>query len=364
MILHLVEDSIIIDRVINDFEEVLPERNLFICFPVGVPKYVKERKGVSFYSKDLDYGKVIDLSHIEKVVIHYLSDVKVDFVEKYIQKNTPTYWIMWGGDYYNTLLTYRKNIYYEPWFAGWDYLLLSILKYGPVKNRIGKRKLDFIRDRVNYFLTISPEFDVFKSYYKEYVRGEIEDRFFYYPIDSIVLNEDNGNNNNNIIVGNSGSLSNNHLYAFKYLNKINLGERKIIVPISYGGSYKYRLHVINKGKKLWREKFSPITTILPLNEYNRLLASTNICVYSNWRQEAMGNLLTVLSMGHKVFLSLRNPLYKYFLDLSVRIFPLEEVDQIMFDEKLNEDDKKHNREIILEKFSKKMMHNAIAEIFG
>ena len=49
---------------------------------------------------------------------------------------------------------------------------------------------------------------------------------------------------NKILVGNSGNESNNHIDIYYKLKDFNLKERKVISPLSYGGSIKYINNVI------------------------------------------------------------------------------------------------------------------------
>lgn len=368
MILHLVEDSIIIERVISDFDEVLPARNLFLCFIVEEAKYIKQRECVRYCQDGIIQGEKFDLDSIEKIVIHFLSDVKIDFIEKYIKKKIPVYWIMWGGDFYNDLIASKSSIFFEPYYAGrrfyLNYLLSKITRYIPIPDKRIKKKLEFIRNRVDFFLSTKPEYDLLQSFYPNCIKGDLNDSFFYYPIDTIVEKRLKSGKENNIIIGNSGSVTNNHLYAFKYLKTLNLKSRRVILPLSYGGSEKYKKHVISTGKGLWNDQFQSIDTLLPLDEYNKVLSSSSVCIYSNWRQEAVGNILTVLVMGAKVFLSVRNPLFKYFDILSIKVYPLEEITQQMLDEVLPNYVAEHNRLVILKKFNKEAMHNTIYKLFA
>ena len=42
------------------------------------------------------------------------------------------------------------------------------------------------------------------------------------------------------LIGNSGDPTNNHLDVFDFLKKHDIGNRNIYVPLSYGGSKRYR----------------------------------------------------------------------------------------------------------------------------
>ena len=99
-----------------------------------------------------------------------------------------------------------------------------------------KRIENFILNRIDYIVTETTEndYDVLIEYYPK-LKIKPWREFCYYPIemilgDSLLLKWAEGNN---IQIGNSASVTNNHEYAMRFLSKLNLGERKIIVPIRY-----------------------------------------------------------------------------------------------------------------------------------
>lgn len=370
MIIHLVEDSNIVDRIINDFEEVLPQKNVYICFFSGTPKYVKKRACILFEGKDNSEIARVLKGDIDEVIIHYLSQVKINFVEKYIDISVPITWIIWGGDLYNNLLTYHGyNIYYEPYYVGWRYFLFNfatnVFKFRLIENRIGLKTLQFVKSRIRRFVS-NVDFNLFAMSFPQYVNGEQVKGFFYYPIDSIVGKDliKPAIKRNSILIGNSASFSNNHVYSFKFLKKLEIGNKKVVVPLSYGGSDKYKKHVIQKGRKIWSDHFSPILDFMPLDDYNKLLADSLICIYGNWRQEAMGNILTVLGFGAKVFLSEKNPLYFWLINMGFVVFSLEKISQEQIDLPLLPNEIKHNQDLILKTFNKKALNEAIINIWG
>lgn len=370
MILHLIEDSVISDRIIQNFEEVLPNKNIYLCFIYKDVKYVKKRKYVYYYRVGGTFDEGVLNYEIQKIIIHYLSVPKIDFVDKYISILTPIYWVVWGGDVYNNLLTFHGfNIFYEPLYMGARYFikhfLSNVLNISVIRNRIGEKTLIFVKRRVRYFVS-DVDYDLLKKTFPQYIKGRQIKGFFYYPIDSIVEKDlmVDSKCKTTIIIGNSCSNSNNHLYAFKFLRYLNLREKTVVVPLSYGGTGKYKKHVIKEGYSIWGNKLRVISDFLPLEEYNRLLSTSAICIYANWRQEAMGNILTVLGLGAKVFISERNPLYLYLCQLGLIIYSLEKINQAQIDEIFPLSAITHNRKIILDNFNKIALAHGILEICG
>lgn len=364
MNLHLVDDEKVINRMIASFEEALPGRNIYICFkkkgdlvhvnPLNPNLYLYESEG------DFDASL---LRNVSRVVFHFLSLEKINFFKQYIKHRVLTYWIAWGGDLYNGLLAPRGfSIYYEKKFLGKrGQLMLQLGKLG-IFSLKSARILDFIKNSIDFI--ISSDYPLMIKYLKPYITAKRLTGFFYYPIDQVLGSlVDEKSCGENIIIGNSASLSNNHLYAFNFLSNINLGQRKIIVPLNYNGDDRYKKHVIDVGLKMFKSEFSPLRNFLPLVEYNKLFLSSGYCIYANWRQEAMGNILIALYLGCKVFLSNKSPLLMRFKEMGVNVFELELIDENSF-VRLSAEEIEHNRKILSFRYSKEQQIKKIQELFN
>lgn len=128
MLLHLFNDEKVVNRTIDSFNIALPGANLYLCFVEDRPKLVKPHDNLFFIKNINEDFNELDCDKITAIIIHFLDDRKIQFVEKYFNRPLPIYWIMWGGDFYNALLD-RKGfpIYYTWRFLGWRYWLKKIL---------------------------------------------------------------------------------------------------------------------------------------------------------------------------------------------------------------------------------------------
>ncbi len=189
--------------------------------------------------------------------------------------------------------------------------------------------------------------------------------FFYYPIESILGTEmmNKWVEGNNIQIGNSASTTNNHEYAMRYLAKLELNDRKVVVPLSYSGTAEYRNSVKKAGTTSFGNNFIPLENFLPLEEYNRLMTSFGVAIYGNWRQEAIGNILISLYLGAKVFLPKVNPVSEWAKRHNLIVFELETISQEAIDTPLDEASRKHNREILLELYSLNRLKSLIVSNF-
>lgn len=116
----------------------------------------------------------------------------------------------------------------------------------------------------------------------------------------------------NLLVGNSADPTNNYLDAFDWLVKqIKKSSRPVRVHtiLSYGDKIN-RDFVIAKGKALFGENFMPITSFMKREEYIAFLNSMDMLVMYHNRQQAVGNIMTAITLGKPVFMKGNNPIYK------------------------------------------------------
>lgn len=108
-------------------------------------------------------------------------------------------------------------------------------------------------------------------------------------------------NSINIMVGNSATTSNQHVAVFSLLSKYTNEDFEVFVPLSYGDE-KYKNIVIQKGIEILGTHFHPIVSYLNSDVYTDFLSSIEIAIFNNNRQQGMGNILTLLGLGKKVYL--------------------------------------------------------------
>ena len=149
------------------------------------------------------------------------------------------------------------------------------------------------------------------------------------------------------MIGNSATYTNNHVDIFDILKNFKIGNRKLITPLSYGDDC-YAEMVVKVGKKYFNNNFVPITSYMCLEEYNNTISDCGFVIMGHLRQQAMGNISTMLLKGAKVFLSKENSIYSMYIDMGVKIFSLEEdLSEDALKDELNSNDKENNRTLLL-----------------
>ncbi len=372
MKLHLLWDEKIVKRIIKTFDTVFPDNNIYVIWENQnhINKDLEERGDV-YYIHGINDKKISEIvfSEIDKVIVHALDTAKIDFIESYIDKSKPIYWLLWGAEIYNGLLSYRgfpvfyKN-YYPKTFRS---------RFSHVVKRLGflssdnRKFLKFIRDNNVSMLCCKEEYDIFRRYFPKHTKNLANiDSFFYYPIDEILGEElsDKTAQGNVIMLGNSGSFTNNHEYVFEHLKNIDLRDKTIVAPLNYNGTIEYRNFINAKGKELFGKNFTGLMEFLPLEDYNKLLLKAEVALFGNWRQEAVGNIVIELYLGSKVFLSRKSPLLKHYKSVGLMIFELEGITEEELHTPLPDDIKKKNRDILFSTLNWDKLQKVTKEIFG
>lgn len=381
MILHIAPDDKFLDVVFDLFEEVLPERNEFIIIT-----YDKKKRGVKFISNSdrvklltpnnlLEESFVRNLENYNLIILHFLDDAKVQLVNKSDDKINYM-WLSWGADFYNDHPAAYDNLYQhntkEIFFLNISLVkrLKRKIKYLLAKQNFStvyyKKFFDKKRAirRIKYISTVTPEDQrILKKMFS--IKDKIFIRFFYVNVEDTILMGINNNINlgENILVGNSSTPTNNHLEIFQILKNMDLKDKKVIVPLSYG-DVAYQKLIISEGEKLLGSSFLPVTEFMTLENYNNLISSCGYVIMNHKRQQAMGNIHTLMYLGSKIFISHKSPSFNFFKRQGVHIFPVK--DLIKRKEKalipLAEEYVKYNKEFVVTTRSRKAMLENIKQI--
>ncbi|MGC3874659.1 TDP-N-acetylfucosamine:lipid II N-acetylfucosaminyltransferase [Halomonas sp. GXIMD04776] len=246
------------------------------------------------------------------------------------------YWVMWGGDLYS---------------------------YKNKKTTLEKRFIERCRRKVikniGHLVTYIPgDVELVRQWYAakgEYVESFVYPSNLYKPLK--LKEEPSRNTKVTVLVGNSASKSNEHFDAFERLAALPGGNAKIICPLSYGNE-EYASKVIEEGKRLFGDDFLALTDFLPLEEYLKLLNEVDIAVFAHRRQQAMGNLITLLGLGKKVYMRSDITPWSMFENLGVDVFDVENLSLSTLDD----DTARHNRKIIESYFSRERLVQQLKDI--
>lgn len=330
MIVHIM----CLDKFIPPYIDFLSDHfeisnHLFIIY--GKPRYefgLRKDHNVKWIDKRSKYFMLlIAMYRARKIILHGLWIERINqllFLQPWLLKKC--YWVMWGGDFY------------FPEKQGW------------IKKQIIKR----VGNLVTY---IEGDVQLAQKWYGS--KGKYRECFMYpsnlFKKFDIITTQ---HSKINIQVGNSASRTNNHFEVFKKLEKYKNQDIEIFAPLSYGDE-EYAQEVILKGKEIFGNKFVPIIKFMHLHDYLKFLSKIDIAIFANNRQEAMGNTITLLGLGKKVYMRSDVTQWQLFKDIGVRVYNFEELDLNPIDEET----KRKNQEIIRSYFSEVKLKEQLTKIF-
>ncbi len=168
-----------------------------------------------------------------------------------------------------------------------------------------------------------------------------------------------------ITVGNSADPSNDHIEAFNMLEKYKNEDIEVSVVLSYGGGKEYIEQVIQRGKELFADKFKPILEYMSFENYLDFINQSDICLLNHKRQQGLGNQLVFFILKKKVFISETTTPFKYYKENGVDIYSTESLVDMSFEDFVfqSKENKRENRNLLLQEFNEKIIANAWTKVF-
>jgi len=323
MILHLISDDKFADYAIQQFYGVSNNSHFVVILDTETEiRHIKQidKVEIVILNSSKYQELLINLSTYSAIVVHGLFFPWQEQIILSAPEHIKIAWVFWGGEIYG-----RKEIRKKYLSTLSKFVLFLKNTKDTRKNLLNNTKKYFPNKltfkRIHYCLTdVEEDFKIVQARFNPNIMVMW---YNYYSIEettgTLRFSRVKGNN---ILVGNSGTLENNHLNIFFRLRKFNLNHSKIIVPLSYGENWIIRF-LKKIGLLFFKENFLPLTDFMEREEYNKLLLSCAIVIMPHYRPQAMGNILTTLWLGSKVYLSNRNPLNSYFKRLGIHIFSIE-----------------------------------------
>lgn len=378
-ILHITHDEKFINGAYYLFEKAFPGQNTYMVIkpPADPPirylsKPLVEKARFDINSKS-SVARLIEMSNLYAItVLHGMNKFNTTVFSGASHKDR-FMGIVHGAEIYNSglmqndLMGEKTHRVYQDTTQRYTIYerLKDVYRSFKYKNHDSLDDIDFTK--------IIYQMRVFGSLpgmnYQEYIDRKLYNPFVqkipftYYPIEYIIKKESLKISGSDILLGNSASATNNHLEAFDLLSEFDLKDRKIVTPLSYG-CHKYARAIKSKGTKQFGDRFVPLTSFLPIEEYNQLMSNCGIVIMNHYRPQAVGNIIAALYMGCKVFLNETN-IYQYFDDMGCHIFSItrdfkkdKDVFQLLSDEQIA-----HNRIVLKNTLGTSVLVEEIQEEF-
>lgn len=350
-LVHFAVDEKFIPFIQKSFEDAFPGANEYRLLgdPLQPLRFVVpgnnvKTKGPSYWVSD---ELASDLANFDCLVVHYMTPQFMEGISRASSKMLVV-WVGWGGDYYYLIKPYfgellldktrrlvnSKNKIYD-WIQKTiikrTILYLRMLVNNPwgaiaktkefLSRKSTKISIHDVIDKVD-LLWVNPEevpmiekaLPRFKGVYHRICCYSAEDTFAIGP---------DWMQGPDILIGNSATETNNHLELFDYLRELDLGGRRLIAPLSYGNAW-YRDEIIRLGKKLFGNRFVPLRSYLPLQEYYEHIATCGTVVMNHVRQQGGTTIAAALYKGAKVFLRKESPVLDFYRNMGITLFTIQD----------------------------------------
>ena len=255
----------------------------------------------------------IDVHTTNKIIIHGFFDpnlIKALYKNKKILNKT--YWFIWGGDLYSAPDTKMDN-YVRKNVAG----ILTSFDKEVYEDKYGKCK----------------------SYYDVTYPHEIKENMITH----------NRKENGVVHIQINNSADETTLEMLDILSKFKDEPIKISTVLSYVtvGQEDFRMQIMKKGYELFGDKFHPLIEFIPKEEYVNHLASIDIYISNQNRQQGNGNATFIYSLGGKVFLKNNTSVYKKYNSIGIKIFDTYQIKDMSFQDFCHFDEEEKKKSISL-----------------
>jgi len=341
MIAHIAVGDKFIEPFIQFIENHFDSKDhLFLISPMALYK-VKPRSNVVMLDERMgrlrkmaEWSKAMNKA--DKIILHGLFDIRVInllCLQPWLLKKC--YWVMWGGDLYHYKLRGRG-----------------------IRSDIQEAKRAFVIKRMGHLVTyIKGDYELAQKWYC--AKGEYHTCLMY-PSNlykDYVVSPKQGDTVN-ILVGNSADPTNNHAEIFEKLMPNKDQNIRIICPLSYGIA-EYSDRIVKLGAKLFGDKFSPLLDFMPFENYMELLGQIDVAVFAHKRQQAMGNTITLLGLGKKIYMRSDVTSWTIFNEQGIKVFDVDKLDL----KPIEEDLRKKNQARIKSIFNEVALVGQLHSIF-
>lgn len=246
----------------------------------------------------------IHLRKSERIIVHSLaSPILLCFIWLCPTISDKIYWVIWGKDLYYFHLLKQQKLYHLV------YEWLRVKAINKIKHTVSILEEDFVRLEKWYNIKANNiECNNLYPYCVPDIKGSYHDM------------SDKGAT---ILLGNSASVTNEHLDAINklvpYINEID----KIICPLSYGGRAAYVKKVIKIGKEKFGDKFLAITEFMPKDQYFKILNNVDIGYFNYNRQEGLGNIWSLMFLKKTIYLKKSTSTAEFFDRIGIKYLSID-----------------------------------------
>jgi len=332
------------EKFIQPFIQLVREhfglgRHLFIVTGKGQAFRPEAQEGV--LSIQSIAGRIGALGHLyraKKIILHGLYDAKFLYLLALQPWLLPRcHWMVWGDDLYRYLDTHRS-------------------RKGAFKEWVRR----FVIRRIGHVVTYIPgDYELVKQWYGS--RATMVDCLMYMsnvyqPMPDLPAS---GGQGTAIQVGNSAYPRNLHEEALERIVPFRDQAIEVYAPLSYGPK-AHAEAVAARGRALLGDKFVPLLDFLDAAGYRAFLGKIDIAVFNNVRQQAMGNIISLLGMGKTLYLRRSTTTWPLLEQIGIVVFDAEQFSL----QQLTPQERERNIALVRDRFSRARLLEQLGVLFA
>ncbi len=242
------------------------------------------------------------LYRADKIIVHSLASPMVLLYLLIFPKfRDKVNWVVWGKDLYYYKLLVRPNIAHHIY----EFMRKRVFPRIPLIITAFREEYDLGRQWYNF----TGENIECALLYPYSVRLDTDDRD--------VLEKKNGKLI--LLVGNSSSLTNNHIDALQKLKVFENDIERIICPLSYGGQKSYVKKVCKTGERLFGEKFIAMKDFMSVEDYFGIIGNVDIAIFNHNRQEGLNNIYSLLNQKKTIYMNSTISSWSFFMRNNIQV---------------------------------------------
>lgn len=269
--------------------------------------------------KEIDYMRSV-VDWVQYIFVHFLNLETVLQMPKHIAEKV--IWRTWGNDlsrtlaYYPSLKLKIKAIYS---IFRWRFEAKRTVRYFRAIG-ISSSECDRIElRRQNIKNQVFP-----LPYPNDNVEFSLED------VISKPFSKIRKNGSIVIMVGHSANSSLHHIKYMKMLEHLKNQNLIILIPMVYG-RMDYGEKVKQYAKKHWGEQAIIWQEQVSYFEYLQLLNLVDIAVFDSAQQMALGNIISLLSLGKTIVLNKKGTIYQTLQEKNIELHTTTELERVSYD---------------------------------
>ena len=348
---HFMIDDKFFNNLIDDIEKVsTSESNQYYILSEKINSvHVSHPKAKWIGGSDKLIQILNSITSEDRIFIHWY-DLNIGKLILKIDKTIPLYVSLMGGEFYSEPLLFHREwlfdkktlqffnrlfIYPKKWSKNPVLFLKQIRRIWLIKKRAKndfKIKTETIK-RINYLLVgenMNKELSLVSKLYKTKKFKHLPFIFnqnFDLAISLPICKKES--NSTVIQIGNSATYENNHLDLLPIIQRFGKEDININIPLAYGSPI-YANEVKNHYSPLFNEKVKYIEDFVPKEEYVKKLQQVDICIMYHNRSQALGNCISLLTLGKKLYLKTNNPLWSLFKNIGVVVYDVNSIKSLTF----------------------------------